>query len=150
MTRPDASAVIKGSSEYPGISGIVDFYRSDKGTVVSVSIKGLPHLKRPCTSRIFGFHIHEGGACEGDKNDPFAKAMAHFDKGDCDHPYHSGDLPPLPGAGEYGIMSFLTDRFSVDDIIGRTVIIHEKPDDLITQPSGNAGKKIACGVIKAL
>ncbi len=38
-------------------------------------------------------------------------------------------------------------KFTIDEIIGKTVIIHAKPDDFITQPSGNAGEKIACGVI---
>jgi len=40
-----------------------------------------------------------------------------------------------------------TDRFTVHDIIGKTVVIHSNPDDFHTQPAGNAGKKIACGVI---
>ena len=41
-----------------------------------------------------------------------------------------------------------TDRFSVDEIIGRTVVIHSGPDDFRTQPAGNAGKTIACGVTR--
>lgn len=45
---------------------------------------------------------------------------------------------------------FLTDRFKVDDVIGRTVIIHDKPDDFTTQPSGNSGEKIACGIINRI
>ena len=44
-------------------------------------------------------------------------------------------------------MSVLTDRFSVSDILGRTLVIHISPDDFTTQPSGNSGKKIACGQI---
>ena len=42
----------------------------------------------------------------------------------------------------------LTNRFAVKDIIGRTVVIHDKPDDFTTQPSGGSGVKIACGEIK--
>lgn len=45
-------------------------------------------------------------------------------------------------------MYVLTDRFRVRDIIGRTVVIHSGPDDFHTQPAGNAGEKIACGVIR--
>jgi len=45
-------------------------------------------------------------------------------------------------------MKVLSDRFCVKEIIGRTVIIHSSPDDFYTQPSGNAGTKIACGVIQ--
>ena len=44
-------------------------------------------------------------------------------------------------------MTVFTDRFTVDDAIGKTVVIHSEPDDFRTQPSGNAGTKIACGVI---
>ena len=47
-----------------------------------------------------------------------------------------------------GYLSVKTDRFSVNEIIGRTVVIHSDPDDFHTQPAGNAGKKIACGVIQ--
>lgn len=45
-------------------------------------------------------------------------------------------------------MMFFTNRFSIEEIIGRTVVIHDMTDDFKTQPSGNSGKKIACGVIK--
>ena len=44
-------------------------------------------------------------------------------------------------------MSVLINKFTVNEIIGRTVIIHSQPDDFTTQPSGNSGKKIACGEI---
>ena len=47
-------------------------------------------------------------------------------------------------------MAVLTDRFCVEEVIGRTVIIHSDPDDFHTQQSGNAGKKIACGVIRRI
>jgi superoxide dismutase, Cu-Zn family len=44
---------------------------------------------------------------------------------------------------------FFTDKFNVQEVIGKSVIIHENPDDYRTQPAGNSGKKLACGVIKA-
>ena len=47
-------------------------------------------------------------------------------------------------------MAVLTDRFRVDEIIGRTVVLHRNPDDFQTQPSGNAGIKIACGIIERI
>jgi len=56
-------------------------------------------------------------------------------------------LIPLFSNSGYAWSSFLTNRFTVDQIIGRTVIIHSDPDDFTTQPSGNSGKKIACGEI---
>ena len=50
--------------------------------------------------------------------------------------------------GGYALQAFLTDRFTVRDIIGRTVIIHDGLDDFTSQPAGNAGARIACGVIR--
>lgn len=80
-------------------------------------------------------------------DDPFADAMSHYNPNDCEHPHHAGDLPPLFGNDGFALLLFLTSRFSVDEIIGKTVIIHDQPDDFTTQPSGNSGTKIACGVI---
>lgn len=81
--------------------------------------------------------------------DPFANAMAHYDPEGCPHPYHAGDMPPLFGNNGFAFSAFITDRFSIREIIDKTVIIHSAPDDFMTQPSGNSGAKIACGVIKA-
>ena len=62
--------------------------------------------------------------------------------------YHAGDMPPLFGTDRFAFSAFLTDRFSAEEGIGKTVIIHDSPDDFTTQPSGNSGVKIACGVIR--
>ncbi len=72
----------------------------------------------------------------------------HYNPGGCEHPRHAGDLPPLFGNDGAAVSLFLTSRFSVEDVIGKTVIIHDSPDDFTTGPSGNAGEKIACGVIR--
>ncbi|MBP3369234.1 MAG: superoxide dismutase family protein, partial [Clostridia bacterium] len=45
-------------------------------------------------------------------------------------------------------LAFVTDRFTVSEVVSKTVVIHDRPDDFTTQPSGNAGNKIACGVIE--
>ena len=52
------------------------------------------------------------------------------------------------GNDGYAWGAVVTDRFKIDQVIGRTVIIHAGPDDFTSQPSGNAGAKIACGVIR--
>jgi len=70
-------------------------------------------------------------------------------RGSYAHPHHAGDLPPLFGNNGYALSMFLTTRFSVSEIIGRTVILHSAPDDFTSQPAGNSGVKIACGVIVA-
>ena len=148
LFRSRAEAEVSGSESYPDISGVVRFYQVNKGVIVYAEISGLPHSKVSCDDRIFGFHIHEGNSCSGNAEDPFAGTMSHYDTGKCEHPHHSGDMPPLFGNDGLAIMMFFTNRFSIEEIIGRTVVIHDMPDDFKTQPSGNSGKKIACGVIK--
>lgn len=81
-------------------------------------------------------------------NNPFADVMTHYDPNGCGHLYHAGDLLPLFGNDGLAFCAFLTNRFPVDEVIGRTVIVHDHPDDFTTQPSGNSGTKIACGVIR--
>ncbi len=144
--RPQAIAMIKGSEEYSGISGTVRFYSTHLGVLVIADVGGLPGGSG-CEERIFGFHIHEGESCSGNGADPFANTLSHYDTHDCPHPYHAGDLPPLFSAGGYAFSAFLSDRFSIEEIVGKTVVIHDSPDDFTTQPSGNAGRKIACGEI---
>lgn len=83
-------------------------------------------------------------------NEPFPLSGAHYNPGECEHPHHAGDLPPLFGCNGYAMSVFLTDRFLVDDVIGKTLILHDRPDDFKTQPAGDAGEKIACGVIQSV
>jgi Cu-Zn family superoxide dismutase len=147
---PAARAEVSGSNEYPAISGTVSFYREKEGVLVVADIRGLPHGGLPCASRVFGFHIHEGTSCTGTPEDPFSHALGHYNPQSCDHPPHAGDLPPLFGNNGYAFSSVLTDRFTIEEIIGKTVIIHARPDDFTTQPAGNSGERIACGRIAAL
>lgn len=147
IQKPDAAAEIKGGSEYPDISGTVRFYQTKKGVIVRAEISGLPTSEMPCAKDIFGFHIHDGESCTGNESDPFADTKQHYDPNSCPHPAHAGDLPPLFGNGGLALMSFLTDRFSVGDVIGKTVVIHDMADDFSSQPSGASGAKIACGKI---
>jgi Cu-Zn family superoxide dismutase len=138
---------VRGSAAYPGIRGKVDFYQTDQGVVVLAEMAGLPVAESDCGNSVFGFHIHEGSKCEGNEADPFAEVGQHYNPGNCPHPAHAGDMPPLFNNKGYAIQMFLTDRFTVEEIIGRTVVLHSGPDDFTSQPAGNAGKKIACGVI---
>ena len=144
---PDACAVVHGSSKYPGIKGQVYFYQMDGGTVVIAEIYGLPTKKGACGEQIFGFHINSGGSCTGTNTDPFADTDGHYNPRDCEHPDHAGDLPPLFGNGGFAWMMVFTERFYAREVMGKTVVIHRNPDDFKTQPSGNAGEMIACGVI---
>jgi Cu/Zn superoxide dismutase len=144
---PDAVAYIKGGHDYSGIRGIAKFYATKGGILVYTEVGGLPFDSgRPF--RIFAYHIHSGDSCEGDHADPFADALAHYNPTNAEHPYHAGDLPPLFANYGFAWNTVLTSRFNINEIIGRAVIIHLDPDDFVTQPSGNSGEKIACGIIE--
>lgn len=143
--RPVAYARFTGSDDYPKISGNVYFYPENEGSLVVVRINGLPKPVEECGKRFYALHIHEGSNCTGDD---FSNAGAHYNPENCPHPKHAGDLPPLLGCGTRAFMSVLTDSFTPWEIVGRTVIVHEGVDDFTTQPSGNAGAKIACAEIK--
>ena len=145
--HPQGWAVVKGSVSYPGVSGLVRFYQTAFGVLVAAEFTGLPVAGGACQNSIFAFHIHEGSSCTGNEKDPFANVGLHYNPQNCKHPYHAGDLVPLFGAGGYAFSAFLTDRFEVRDVIGRTVVVHHSLDDFTSQPAGNAGEKIACGVI---
>ena len=145
--RPQAAAVIKGSRDYKDINGKVWFYQRKPGVYVISQISGLPKGANSCSNPVFAFHIHSGGSCTGDENDYFADSKGHYNPNECPHPYHAGDMPPLFGCDGYAFSAFFTNRFSVREIVGRTVIIHSQADDFTSQPAGNPGMKIACGVI---
>ncbi|MGI5824608.1 MAG: superoxide dismutase family protein [Bacillota bacterium] len=147
QSEPQAWAEIKGSTQYPDLSGMVYFFRTPLGVLTAADIYGLPQPQGQCQSPVFGFHIHEGTACTGNDQDPFADAKMHYNPNNCPHPRHAGDLPPLFGNAGHGFSVFLTNRFQIPEIIGKTIIIHSRADDFTTQPSGNSGSKIACGVI---
>ena len=81
----------------------------------------------------------------------FSDAGGHWNPAGCPHPYHAGDLPPVfATASGRGFLAVLTDRFSLPEVVGHTVILHGHLDDFTTQPSGSAGETIACGVIRRL
>lgn len=143
-SHPAAIARVRGGEDFPGISGTVSFYPMQDGIIVAASIHGLPTKDDGCAGDIFGFHIHEGESCAGTD---FSATGPHFSTGDCPHPYHTGDLPPLFASHTRAHMEVWTDRFRIQDILGRTIVIHEKADDLHSQPAGNSGRKIACGKI---
>lgn len=147
-TLPDGTAYISGSYEYPGIQGIVNFYQMPFGVYAVYSFTGLPSGENSCGGSILGMHIHEGKMCAGDEKDPFADAGAHYNPMGCTHPWHAGDLPPLFVNDGYAFGAVFTHRFNVNDLWGRTVIVHSKQDDFTSQPAGDSGVKIACGIIR--
>ncbi|HEX3025946.1 MAG TPA: superoxide dismutase family protein [Clostridia bacterium] len=152
---PAAAAVLRGSVLAPRISGTVEFYPVESGTVVRVDVCGLPVYMPAAEGRQpvgpFGFHIHEGNSCTpADGMNPFSSSGGHYNPARQPHGNHAGDLPVLFSNHGCAHMCVFTDQFRVEEVIGRTVIIHQNPDDFRTQPAGNSGLKIACGVISRI
>ena len=145
-TYPEAFAVISGSEKYPKVYARVNFHQLKDTVAVVATAQGLPI--KECGSGVFGFHIHSGSRCTGNEADPYSDALTHYNPKGCPHPYHAGDMPPLFGEMGEAFSAFLTQRFTVEEIIGKTVVIHSMPDDFTTQPAGNSGGKIACGIIR--
>ncbi|MEN9317340.1 MAG: hypothetical protein RIS35_3733 [Pseudomonadota bacterium] len=102
-----------------------------------------------------GFHVHEKGDCSsadgmsaGGHFNPGGKPHGHFGGSD----RHAGDLPNLradaSGVAEMRVpVSGLTVGGGATDVVGRSIVVHAGPDDYTSQPAGNSGARIACGVI---
>lgn len=114
------------------------------GTIVEINAYNLPYDLESDCSQFYGIHIHETGNCTL----PFNKTGNHYNPQNKAHPFHVGDLPPLLGNCGYAYFVFYTERFKIKDIINRSFIIHSSPDDFKSQPSGNSGDKIGCGIVK--
>jgi Cu-Zn family superoxide dismutase len=145
--KPFAYALISGNKDHEDLHGTVLFYDVPGGVLIRAEVFGLPVGENLWGSRILAFHIHEGENCTGNSQDPFANTGAHYNPTNSLHPEHAGDLPPLFGNKGYAWSAFVTNRFDTKDILGKTIIVHDHPDDFTSQPSGNAGEKIACGKI---
>lgn len=153
VAMPVAVAKIEGGPLCPSISGQVVFYAVPEGTVVCVNLIGLPPYQ-PAIGTLdpigpHGFHVHEFGSCVvGNPASPFEAAGGHWNPTQQPHGNHAGDFPVLFSNGGKAKMCFFTDKFQAEEVIGRTVIIHENPDDYRSQPAGDAGRRLACGVIQ--
>jgi Cu-Zn family superoxide dismutase len=130
------------------------------GTVVFTSTPGKVTMKVDLTGLTPGqhaIHLHEKGDC----SDPEAKSAGpHWNPTNAQHgrwgegSFHLGDIGNLVAnaAGE-ATLTFTTDAWTVGDgaatdVVGRSVVVHDKVDDFHTQPTGNAGGRVGCGVIR--
>lgn len=133
-------ANIIGNKLAPELKGVMYLYPHNDGTIVEIEVINMPMDN----SHPYALHIHEGDSCD---NETLESSKGHYNPTNQPHPMHSGDLPPLFSNKGYSYMSVFTNRFTPTEVIGRTVIIHSGSDDFKTQPSGNSGPKMACGVI---
>lgn len=150
-----AVAYILGGPLRPELQGIVIFSALPGGTEVALEVNGLPLYKpaTPGSSQVgpHGFHMHENGSCEiGDPEEPFEAAGGHWNPTNEPHGNHAGDFPVVFSNNGYARMTFVTNRFTVPQIIGKSIILHQGPDDYKTQPSGGSGKRLGCGIIQGI
>ncbi|HEX2256767.1 MAG TPA: superoxide dismutase family protein [Afifellaceae bacterium] len=132
--------------------GTVELHQTPNGVHIIANLTNLPAGEH-------GFHIHETGACEGD----FTSAGGHYNPGGAEHGYlaeggpHAGDMPNIHVAeGGSLTIEVVNDRVSLEegaegtlrDDDGSAIVVHANPDDYESQPSGDAGNRIACGVIE--
>ncbi len=130
-------------------TGTVNFMQLGDGAVeVTVDLSGVP-------PGVHGFHVHDKGDC-GDNG---TAAGGHFYPTAAPHgapeatSHHAGDFGNVT-ADANGVVSarFTTRSIKVEagpnSVVGHAVILHANPDDLTTQPTGNAGGRIACGVVQ--
>ncbi|MCB0360413.1 MAG: superoxide dismutase family protein, partial [Bdellovibrionales bacterium] len=129
-------------------SGVATFIEHGDRVLVRARVTGLPPGEK------LGFHIHQFGDCTAPDG---TSAGGHFAPHDSPHAgpeaekRHVGDLGNLEvnakGVGEYEREDSHIALHGENSIIGRGVIIHSGTDDLTSQPTGNAGSRVACGVI---
>lgn len=146
------NAVINGTTEGSRVSGRATLKDTPQGLKVVVKVAGVP----PGTH---GFHIHEKGACSDQGN----AAGGHFNPAGAPHGFlptdgstkaHAGDMGNIEvnpkGVGKVAVVLpgvSLTGTGGTPSVDGRAIILHEKADDF-GQPTGNAGGRIGCGVIR--
>lgn len=127
------------------------FHQTADGVMLHARVSGLT------PNQAHGFHIHEKGDCSSGDG---MSTGGHFNPTNQPHgpqegPRHAGDLPSLQAdAGGHAdlrvVVTGLTIGGGPADIVGRGLIVHAQPDDYRSQPTGNAGARIACAVIGAI
>ena len=132
--------------------GRVELTQVDDGVLLRAALKGLPPGDH-------AFHVHAAGKCEP----PFTSAGGHFNPGNKKHGmmaadgHHAGDMPNLvvPASGELKLevvnTAITLDKDKPNSVLkpdGTAFVIHAAPDDYKTDPTGDAGGRIACGVIE--
>ena len=147
------ATIANAAGEQKGTVGL--WQDMDKIVHVEVQVTGMP-------AGPHGIHFHMTGQCDGSSATPFSTAGAHFNplgrQHGLDNPAgpHAGDAPNFTvNADGTGKASFTTDRVSLTDGStslfdddGSAIVIHAAADDQTSQPAGNAGARIACGVVK--
>ncbi|HEV2844504.1 MAG TPA: superoxide dismutase family protein [Thermoanaerobaculia bacterium] len=148
-----AAATLEPGPANPDFSGTVTFTPAGEGVRVVAEVRGV-------TPGRHGIHLHENGQCNHDEagGKHFSTAGGHFNPTSAPHacpptaPRHAGDFGNIEvGANGTGRLELTLDTISLtgaNPVTGKAVILHVGADDCATQPTGNSGDRLACGVIK--
>ena len=142
--RNNVYAIMRGGSKNPDINGMVTFGRTERGVLITAEIYGLSD-KFP--GEVYPFCIWDGSCMSLDKDGEFCNGDGYFNPEKLAPPMRAGDLPPLISCKGYAYMQVVTNRFSIEDIIGKSVIIHSPSNQAFPEETSDDLKKIACGII---
>ncbi len=144
--KPNLTAIIKGNENNKNINGKATFYEISNKVLVIIEISGINTSEDICANKFHACHIHDGSDCKY-ANDKYINVNTHYNSFNCSHGAHNGDLASIYSNKGYSFSVNLYDKFSINDIRGKLIIIHKGSDDFKTNPSGASLEMIACGLI---
>ena len=150
-TEPAMTVTLQGAATDTDFTGRVEVTPEGAGVRIVADVTGVD------TDGLHGIHVHENGLCdhEGEGGKHFTSAGGHFNPAGAEHacpptdPRHAGDLGNIQVTGGIGHLELSVTNLTADELNGKALILHAGEDDCKTQPTGNAGDRLACGVAGA-
>lgn len=148
MNKPNSAKAMLEPKSGSQVQGKVTFTQAPDGVWIVADLSGL----KPSAEH--GFHVHDKGDCSAPDG---TSAGGHFNPAGAPHghaggPHHAGDMPNLhaDATGRATYRALVTGLMleGPQGILHRAVVVHRDPDDYHSQPAGNSGPRIACGVIQ--
>jgi superoxide dismutase, Cu-Zn family len=140
---------LQGAADDTDFAGTVSVHPEGTGVHIVADVAGVD------TDGRLGIHVHENGQCDhqGEGGKHFTSAGGHFNPTGTEHacpptdPRHAGDLGNIEVSGGKGHLDLSVTNLTLDQITGKAIILHAGEDDCKTQPTGNSGDRLACGVV---